>query len=59
MEKLAIGEAIFKLRKEKGVTQDQLAKFISVSTAAVSILITQIELTPFGALANLLRDNEQ
>lgn len=36
MDKLAIGEVIFKLRKEKGVTQDQLAKFIGVSTAAVS-----------------------
>lgn len=36
MDKLPIGEVIFKLRKEKGVTQDQLAKFIGVSTAAVS-----------------------
>ncbi|MFD3156915.1 helix-turn-helix domain-containing protein [Haloimpatiens sp. FM7330] len=36
MNKLSIGEVIFKLRKEKGITQDQLGKFIGVSTAAVS-----------------------
>lgn len=36
MDKLSIGEVIFKLRKEKGVTQDQLGDFIGVSTAAVS-----------------------
>ncbi|KEI86917.1 helix-turn-helix domain-containing protein [Clostridium botulinum] len=36
MEKLLIGEVIYKLRKEKGITQEQLANFIGVSTAAVS-----------------------
>lgn len=36
MEKLPIGEVIFKLRKEKNITQDQLGNFIGVSTAAVS-----------------------
>lgn len=36
MDKLQIGEIIFKLRKEKGITQDQLGGFIGVSTAAVS-----------------------
>lgn len=36
MEKLLIGEVIYRLRKEKGITQDQLANFIGVSTAAVS-----------------------
>jgi transcriptional regulator with XRE-family HTH domain len=36
MEKLQIGEVIFRLRKEKGITQDQLGSFIGVSTAAVS-----------------------
>ena len=36
MDKLPIGEVIFKLRKEKNITQDQLGNFISVSTAAVS-----------------------
>jgi transcriptional regulator with XRE-family HTH domain len=36
MEKLPIGEIIFRLRKEKGITQDQLANFIGISTAAVS-----------------------
>ncbi|MCT4612446.1 MAG: helix-turn-helix domain-containing protein [Clostridia bacterium] len=36
MDKLSIGEVIFKLRKEKNITQNQLGKFIGVSTAAVS-----------------------
>ncbi|KAJ50254.1 DNA-binding XRE family transcriptional regulator [Clostridium tetanomorphum] len=36
MEKLLVGEVIYKLRKERGITQDQLANFIGVSTAAVS-----------------------
>lgn len=36
MDKLQIGEVIFKLRKEKGITQDELGRFIGVSTAAVS-----------------------
>ncbi|EPY2307824.1 helix-turn-helix domain-containing protein [Clostridium sporogenes] len=36
MEKLLIGEVIHRLRKEKGITQEQLANFIGVSTAAVS-----------------------
>lgn len=36
MGKLLIGEVIHRLRKEKGITQDQLASFIGVSTAAVS-----------------------
>jgi transcriptional regulator with XRE-family HTH domain len=36
MDKLSIGEVIFKLRKEKGITQDQLGNFMGVSTAAVS-----------------------
>ncbi|KOA18663.1 HTH-type transcriptional regulator Xre [Clostridium homopropionicum DSM 5847] len=36
MDKLPIGEVIFKLRKEKNITQDQLGNFIGVSTAAVS-----------------------
>lgn len=36
MNKLSIGEVIFKLRKEKAITQDQLGNFIGVSTAAVS-----------------------
>ncbi|OPJ61931.1 helix-turn-helix domain-containing protein [Clostridium oryzae] len=36
MDKLSIGETIFRLRKEKGFTQDQLGSFIGVSTAAVS-----------------------
>lgn len=36
MEKLSIGEVIYRLRKEKGITQEQLANFIGVSTAAVS-----------------------
>ncbi|EJP6471228.1 helix-turn-helix domain-containing protein [Clostridium sporogenes] len=36
MEKLLIGEVIYRLRKEKGITQEQLSNFIGVSTAAVS-----------------------
>ncbi|EJO5347626.1 helix-turn-helix domain-containing protein [Clostridium botulinum] len=36
MEKLLIGEVIYRLRKEKGITQEQLANFIGVSPAAVS-----------------------
>lgn len=36
MDKLLIGEVIYRLRKEKGITQEQLANFIGVSTAAVS-----------------------
>ncbi|MBI6871782.1 helix-turn-helix domain-containing protein [Clostridium aciditolerans] len=36
MDKLLIGEVILKLRKEKGITQEQLGNFIGVSTAAVS-----------------------
>lgn len=36
MERLLVGEVIYKLRKERGITQDQLANFIGVSTAAVS-----------------------
>ncbi|KMT22260.1 helix-turn-helix domain-containing protein [Clostridium cylindrosporum] len=36
MEKLKIGEVISKLRKEKGITQEQLANFVGVSTPAVS-----------------------
>lgn len=36
MDKLLIGEVILKLRKEKGITQEQLGSFIGVSTAAVS-----------------------
>lgn len=36
MNKLLIGENIFKLRKERGLTQDELADFMKVSTAAVS-----------------------
>lgn len=36
MEKLKIGEVIYTLRKEKGITQEQLADFVGVSSAAVS-----------------------
>lgn len=36
MEKLKIGEVIYNLRKEKGVTQEELADFIGISAAAVS-----------------------
>lgn len=36
MDKLHIGETIFKLRKKKKITQEELGKFIGVSTAAVS-----------------------
>ena len=36
MEKLVVGDVIYTLRKEKGITQEQLANFIGVSTAAVS-----------------------
>lgn len=36
MDKLLVGDVIYRLRKEKGITQDQLANFIGVSTAAVS-----------------------
>ncbi|APH14873.1 helix-turn-helix family protein [Clostridium sporogenes] len=36
MEKLLIGEVIYRLRKEKAITQEQLANFVGVSTAAVS-----------------------
>lgn len=36
MKKLLIGDIIYKLRKEKEITQEQLANFIGVSTAAVS-----------------------
>ncbi len=36
MDKLKIGEVIFKLRKKNGLTQDELGNFIGVSTAAVS-----------------------
>lgn len=36
MERLQIGEVIYKMRKERGITQEQLANFIGVSTAAVS-----------------------
>ncbi|MBU3104944.1 helix-turn-helix domain-containing protein [Clostridium gasigenes] len=36
MEKLQIGKVIYSLRKEKGVTQGELAEFIGISAAAVS-----------------------
>lgn len=36
MECLQIGEVISRLRKEKKLTQEQLANFMGVSTAAVS-----------------------
>lgn len=36
MEKLEIGEVILRLRKQKGLTQEQLANFVGVSTPAVS-----------------------
>ncbi len=36
MERLQIGEVICKLRKERAITQEQLANFIGVSMAAVS-----------------------
>lgn len=36
MEKLLVGDVIYNLRKEKRITQEQLANFIGVSTAAVS-----------------------
>ncbi|BAH05351.1 helix-turn-helix domain-containing protein [Clostridium kluyveri] len=36
MDKLQIGEVILKLRKKREITQEQLGKFIGVSTAAVS-----------------------
>lgn len=36
MDKLSIGEVIYKLRKVKEITQDQLGNFIGVSTPAVS-----------------------
>lgn len=35
MNKLKIGETIYNLRKKKGLTQEQLANFIGVSTPAV------------------------
>lgn len=35
MNKLKVGETIYKLRKKKGLTQEQLANFIGVSTPAV------------------------
>lgn len=36
MKKLQIGQIIYRLRKDKGITQQQLAKIIGVSTAAIS-----------------------
>lgn len=36
MDKLQIGEIIFRLRKKKKITQEELGKIIGVSTAAVS-----------------------
>lgn len=36
LEKLEIGDVINRLRKEKGLTQEQLANFVGVSTPAVS-----------------------
>ena len=36
MEKLQIGKVIYSLRKEKGITQGELAEFIGISAAAVS-----------------------
>ncbi|HBC97789.1 MAG TPA: transcriptional regulator [Clostridium sp.] len=36
MDRLQIGEIISKLRKERQITQEQLGKYIGVSTAAVS-----------------------
>lgn len=36
MDKFQIGETIFRLRKKKKITQEELGKFIGVSTAAVS-----------------------
>lgn len=36
MDKISIGEIIFKLRKKKKITQEELGKYIGVSTAAVS-----------------------
>lgn len=36
MQELKIGEKIYTLRKEKGVTQEKLAEFLGVSTPAVS-----------------------
>lgn len=36
MANLQIGKVIYKLRKEKGITQEQLGKIIGISTAAIS-----------------------
>lgn len=36
MDKISIGEIIFKLRKRKKITQEELGRYIGVSTAAVS-----------------------
>lgn len=36
MDKLRIGETIFRLRKKKKITQEELGNFMGVSTAAVS-----------------------
>ena len=36
MEKLLIGDVIYRLRKEKGITQEQLTNFTGVSAVAVS-----------------------
>ncbi|WP_234121536.1 helix-turn-helix domain-containing protein [Clostridium hydrogenum] len=36
MDKISIGEIIFKLRKKKKITQEELGNYIGVSTAAVS-----------------------
>jgi len=36
MDKLQIGETIFRLRKKKKITQEELGNFMGVSTAAVS-----------------------
>jgi len=53
MQELKIGEKIYALRKEKGVTQEKLAEFLNVSTPAVSKWETNQTFPDIGLLPEI------
>lgn len=52
---LYIGDVIYKLRKEKGITQDKLAKAVGVSVAAVSKLESKSSYPDITMLPSIAR----
>lgn len=55
MNKLKIGEIIFNLRKEKNITQEQLARMVGVSAGAVSKWETGVATPDISLLSPLVR----